>query len=184
MNDDIVNDPCECGQTTIRGCADMPSRHCGACGQTEQPATDINALIDEMRAGLEGVTPGPWVALRSDPAEGVNCHWIKAQPSPALRGFSKEVACVSGTYYADGPDVCDAAHIARCSPANIAALLDEIERLRAYNARLREALAQSRDWFQQYADGHAAKGDTDKAKRNQDRADFCAREAMDASNGK
>jgi len=43
---------------------------------------------------------------------------------------------------------------------------------------LEAALEQSREWFQQYADSHAAKGDTDKAKRNQDRADFCARAAL------
>lgn len=29
------------------------------------------------------------------------------------------------------------------------------------------------EWFQQYADSHTAKGDADKAKRNQDRADYC-----------
>lgn len=90
--------------------------------------------IKAIRDGCEGVTPGPWQTLRSDPAEGVNCHWIKAQPSPALRGFSKEVAYVGGTYYADGPDVRDAAHIARCDPDTIRAAMDEIAESRAAHA--------------------------------------------------
>lgn len=55
----------------------------------------------------------------------------------------------------------------------------EIERLKAENARLREALEQARIWFQHYAEGHTAKGDADKAKRNQDRADFCARAELE-----
>ena len=49
---------------------------------------------------------------------------------------------------------------------------------RAEIERLRAALATARGWFQDYADGHAAKGDADKAQRNQDRADFCARAAL------
>ncbi len=40
-------------------------------------------------------------------------------------------------------------------------------------AKMREALQQAAEWFQQYADGHTAKGDTDKAARNQTRADAC-----------
>jgi hypothetical protein len=96
----------------------------------------------------------------------------------------------------------DAAHIASASPATVLAMVAEIRRLeqkletfkrlaatnneratwlandglaRAQeNKRLREVVEQARDWFQQYADGHKAKGDTDKAQRNQDRADFCA----------
>jgi hypothetical protein len=92
--------------------------------------------IAAIRDGCEGVTPGKWQALRSDPAEGVNCHWIKAQPSPALRGFSKEIAYVGGTYYADGPDVRDAAHIARCDPDTIHALATEVLESRAEIERL------------------------------------------------
>jgi hypothetical protein len=41
--------------------------------------------------------------------------------------------------------------------------------------KLEAALSQSAEWFQQYADSHTAKGDTDKAKRNQDRADAAIR---------
>jgi hypothetical protein len=148
-----VNDPCECGQTTIRGCADMPSRHCGAWeeatpraftvhelsalaeqgmtlteaeeatvrearGQTVQHEADIDKLIAEMRAGLKGVTPAPWITGASRRSQV-----LRVQTTPLL--------------IAETIDAPDAAHIARCSPANIAALLDEIERLRADNARLR-----------------------------------------------
>jgi hypothetical protein len=37
---------------------------------------------------------------------------------------------------------------------------------------LEAALKQCADWFQDYADRHVEKGDVDKAKRNQQRADF------------
>jgi uncharacterized coiled-coil DUF342 family protein len=64
-------------------------------------------------------------------------------------------------------------------------LKDRIAKLEADNARLQLAraderftLAQCVEWFQQYADGHTAKGDADKAKRNQDRADY-ARDALE-----
>lgn len=40
------------------------------------------------------------------------------------------------------------------------------------------ALQQAEAWFQDYADGHTAKGDADKAQRNQSRADFCRRAAL------
>ena len=45
---------------------------------------------------------------------------------------------------------------------------------------VRSALVQCRRWFQGYADGHTVKGDTDKAQRNQDRADFAERAALTA----
>ena len=46
----------------------------------------------EAWAGL-----GPWCALGTDPAEGVDCFWIKGQPNPAMRGFSDEIASVNGS---------------------------------------------------------------------------------------
>jgi hypothetical protein len=42
-------------------------------------------------------------------------------------------------------------------------------------ACLVDALGQAEEWFRTYGQGHDAKGDADKAKRNHDRADFCAR---------
>lgn len=41
-------------------------------------------------------TPGKWEAIGSHESEGFDCYWIKAQPSPMLRGFTKEVATVTG----------------------------------------------------------------------------------------
>lgn len=41
-------------------------------------------------------TAGPWVSLGSHESEGFDCYWIKAQPSPMLRGFTKDVAAVTG----------------------------------------------------------------------------------------
>jgi hypothetical protein len=38
---------------------------------------------------------------------------------------------------------------------------------------LTDALRKAAEWFQEYADGHAAKGDGTKAVRNQERANFC-----------
>jgi hypothetical protein len=107
MTEASVNDPCECGQTSIRGCADMPSRHCGAWEQPTQPAVDIDRLIAEMREGFEKVNHGP--------------HQLDITNEDRCSGLID--------------------HIWRCSPASIRALLDEIERLRADNARLQEALA-------------------------------------------
>jgi hypothetical protein len=45
---------------------------------------------------------------------------------------------------------------------------------------LRQALLQAQDWFQQYGNGHQTKGDTDKAKRNYDRAEFCRKAYEDS----
>jgi hypothetical protein len=45
-------------------------------------------------------------------------------------------------------------------------------------AKLEAALRQADEWFRAYAQGHYAKGDWDKAKRNHDRADYCNRAAL------
>jgi uncharacterized small protein (DUF1192 family) len=179
MSDASVNDPCECGQTTIRGCADMPSRHCGATRQTAQPVTDINALIAEMRAGLEGVTPGPWAYVPDHFSDG---------------SIKRRSVCVERSKYdwidliSDLNNASDAAHIARCNPANIAALLDKIERLRADNARLRDAVDESYSTLAAAFNrihGLPRTSDTELADRIEaTRAKIeRAREAMEASNG-
>ena len=41
-------------------------------------------------------TSGPWQLIGSHESEGFDCYWIKAQPSPFLRGFTKDVATVTG----------------------------------------------------------------------------------------
>ena len=59
-------------------------------------------------------------------------------------------------------------------------ILDDIAAARAEIDKLRAALAQAATWFQGYADGHTAKGDADKAARNQSRANACIA-AIDAA---
>lgn len=41
-------------------------------------------------------TPGPWQAIGTDPDEGGDWFWVKGQPSPVLRGFTKEIGAVNG----------------------------------------------------------------------------------------
>lgn len=61
----------------------------------------------------------------------------------------------------------------RISEIGLEALASQMTLALLEAKRRAEALEQAAEWFQQYADSHTAKGDTDKAKRNQDRADFC-----------
>lgn len=42
-------------------------------------------------------TKGPWQSFGSHPSEGFDCFWIKAQPNPVMRGFTKEIAAVNGS---------------------------------------------------------------------------------------
>jgi hypothetical protein len=168
-----VNDPCECGQTTIRGCADMPSRHCGATEEAAQPVTDIDEIIAEMRAGLEGVTPGDWSTQPHHIGRDVSNEefWIKSN-APILTGVAWHVRPA------------DATHITRCSPANIASLLDEIERLRADNTRLRKDLLEATALVTRYRKETPLGNQPHMIAHVAD--DFIARSstAMEASNGK
>lgn len=74
-------------------------------------------LIQELRAGLEGVTPGLWGTRPT--AEGMGDTFITA-PSDNARGW-RSIAIV----HPQKQDS-DAAHIARCSPDNIRTLLDAL----------------------------------------------------------
>lgn len=78
--------------------------------------------IKAIRERAEKATEGPWVAV-SSVAEGgdpSDTYFIKAQPHPAMRGFTKDVAMV------EGPDLADFIAHAR---ADIPALLAEVDRL-------------------------------------------------------
>lgn len=81
---------------------------------------DIDTLIADFRAGLDGVTPGPW-RVHDDPRK-----WVTANVPDSAWRVNRDA---------------DAAHVARCSPENIQALLDEIERLRAEPPKPRDAIA-------------------------------------------
>jgi hypothetical protein len=58
-----------------------------------------------------------------------------------------------------------------------------IDALEAEKAELLEALKSAVKWFEDYAAGHVAKGDADKAKRNQDRAAACRAAIAKAEGG-
>lgn len=79
----------------------------------------------EIRAGGEVMskhTPGPWVAVGTDPAEGGNWFWIKAQPAPVMRGFTKEIGVVNGSQ--DDPEQQANARLIAAAPELLEALRD------------------------------------------------------------
>ena len=129
MTDASVNDPCECGQTTIRGCADMPSRHCGAWEETAPPAFTAHELSALAEQGMT-LTEAEEATVRQ--AQGLIATNIDALMAEMRAGFEK---VNHGPHQLDitNEDRCSGLidHIWRCSPANIRTLLDEIERLRA-----------------------------------------------------
>lgn len=51
---------------------------------------------DEVAKLLAKVTPGPWQAISTDPAQGWDGWEVKAQPHPAMRGFSSDLAAANG----------------------------------------------------------------------------------------
>lgn len=79
-------------------------------------STDIKKLLTEFRAGLEGVTPGPWHVL----GYGFS-SWVATGPP----GQGRSIPIQHGSQGEMRER--DAAHIARCYPENISALLDELE---------------------------------------------------------
>jgi len=105
---------------------------------------DALRLAAEMRAGLEGVTPGPWSATALTTGIGANQDadgWetVAAIPCPRSPWGSARHRQWQR----------DAAHIARCDPSNIRLLLDTIDTLRrerdsiteAFNVGLNRAIA-------------------------------------------
>lgn len=74
-------------------------------------------LTQELRAGLDGVTPGPWRVFETRQSRIAN----QTHVGPYPRG----VAHIT-SWGTDEPRASNAAHIARCSPENIRALLDAL----------------------------------------------------------
>ena len=58
-----VNDLCGCGQTTIRGCADMPSMYCGAWEENTPPAFTAHELSALAEQGMT-LTEAEEIAVR------------------------------------------------------------------------------------------------------------------------
>ena len=100
------------------------------------PATD--ELIAEIKAGLEGVTPGPWrVPGKRTPyvfRDGGD-DYGSVHVAECGNDRDKEIARYNLPRW-----LADAHHIARCSPDKIAAVLARLEAAEAENKRLREAL--------------------------------------------
>jgi hypothetical protein len=79
---------------------------------------DVTKLRAELRAGLDGVTPGPW--------EWDGFHYQElwqVGTYTAVFGWDAE----QGMSLAYENKEANAAHIARCSPENIRALLDALD---------------------------------------------------------
>jgi hypothetical protein len=93
------------------------------------PTTDLQKLLAEA-------TKGPWMALGTDPAEGVDCFWIAA----FMRGFTKEIGSVNGSQ--NDPAQQANARLIAMAP-DLAARVLELE---AENKRLREGLAPFADF--------------------------------------
>lgn len=74
----------------------------------------LDQIIADLRAGLEGVTPGPWFEY-SEPEVGY-FHSVHANDPESKYGSHSPVW--------DNPY--NTAHIARCSPDNIAAILNAL----------------------------------------------------------
>jgi len=71
-------------------------------------------------------TPGPWEVIGTDPAEGGDWFWIKAQPNPAMRGFSKEIGVVNGSQ--SNPTQLANARLISAAPDLLEVLKDLFER--------------------------------------------------------
>lgn len=76
-------------------------------------------------------TPGPWVAIGTVPEEGGDWFWINAQPSPALRGFTKQIGVINGSQ-ADPEQAANARLIAE-APAMAEAIADMLAAEQAGN---------------------------------------------------
>lgn len=88
-------------------------------------------------------TPGPWQAIGSIPSDGFDCFWINAQPSPALRGFTKNIASINGPQ--SDPECEDNARLIAASPDLLVALKEALSCLEI------EVKMRTPQW-----DGHAA----------------------------
>jgi hypothetical protein len=188
MTDASVNDPCECGQTTIRGCADMPSRHCGAWEQTTSPTFTAHELSALAEQGMT-LTEAEETTVRD--ARGQMATDINALFS-ALRveqdGLERDDLLNALEWHVERlrDDIIEKTvqHEQR-----VEKYWTEIKRLRADNARLRDAVDESYSTLAAAFNrihGLARTSDTELAARIEaTRAKIeRARKATEASNGK
>jgi len=94
------------------------------CADGKKLAADriTDARIAEIRAGLDGVTPGPWIVSRNPK------KWVDT------------IGPAAPNCWADNRDA-DAAHIARLDPDTVRAILDRLEAAEASNRRQSDEIA-------------------------------------------
>lgn len=102
--------------------------------------TDLAKLRAELRAGLNDVTPGPWQA---SPQKGRPRHGVQAQVFRYHADDDTSILAVDMTE-TEAEATATAAHIARCSPENIRALLDALDAAERERDEARDALATAR----------------------------------------
>lgn len=94
---------------------------------------DLSQLREQLRKGIEGATPGPWSAGHlADPQHTCNCAHVFGNDD---RMGAVATIHVHKDHDDDNPPVEEATanlkHIAACSPGNISALLDALDRAEA-----------------------------------------------------
>lgn len=103
---------------------------------------NINEILDQIERGLEGVTPGPW---RRKPMKGYTDDYVLTDhpdfQQPKHGNFVAECGFSGGKV--EHRYEADAAHIARCDPDTMRAIIDAYRQTEAENTRLRAALANS-----------------------------------------
>lgn len=112
---------------------------------TDTADEDVMKLAREMREGLEGVTPGPWVAQ----GDGYDtATYVMGRDIMVRSGAEDRIIAVFHSYRPNDrvSRAFNAAHAARCSPDNIRSMLDHIDALttdRAASAARVERLERS-----------------------------------------
>lgn len=116
-------------------------------------------LVERLRAGLEGVTRGPWIAEQlSSVRDKTTDRLYVAGPSEVVcgnDGICEPAGCNDRTFTEDAANM---RHIANCSPDNICTLLDTIESLRARMAEVEGERDDARRKLFPYADATEISG--------------------------
>ena len=94
----------------------------GVRGERQAYVPVSEERLAEMLAGLEGVTPGPWVADQNMPHNRM----------PRVEGGDQSCVCECGNMGSEQDRwEADAAHIARCDPETIRLIITELQALRS-----------------------------------------------------
>lgn len=123
------------------------------------PIDAVNGLVEGLRAGLDGVTPGPWtlIPMRAIEDEDDEEGEVIGYSPASIEGGDGNPVCLfadpggSGTLF---ENAADHAHILRCSPDNIAKLLTALESLSRDLADARAAILAEREACARLADAY------------------------------